>query len=136
MAGPKGAEEARDAILHIMQDGKERKTGDIFGMLYPNLTATKDGKNTPEYSMISQQARVLTKNGLLRKIRPDQTISPFIIATAKTPANGVKPVPKVHDIPKRTYNKKAQPSTDGNSALRAYLVKEIRQKLDELEALG
>lgn len=50
--------------------------------------------------------------------------------------------PPVADLPenpqKRVYTKRDKPSTngDGNGVLRAYLVRDIRAKLDELEALG
>jgi hypothetical protein len=122
------AKKLRQKISFALSTGA-RTTPELATVLYPKA----DHSNTdPDYGRLSRILAKMKDEGAIKK---DGLRGPWQL----------KAKPHVADLPdaapqKRTYTKRngtgATNGASGHSELRSYLVREIRSKLDELEALG
>lgn len=123
------AQQTREIILRDLAHGP-KTTWDIVSKHFPK--AERDSSD-PDYSRFTRLIAALEKEGKTKRIDPKSRTSAWTLRTK----------PHVDDLPdapaKRTYTKRAHQNGTTTSAvdsIRAYLIRDIRSKLDELEKLG
>lgn len=125
------AQQTRDIILRDLSHGP-KTAWDIVSKHFPKAERTSAD---PDYSRFTRLANALQAEGKIEKVDKHARIGPWKL----------REKPHVGDLPdapreKRTYTKRDQNGTAANVAgvatLRAYLIRDIRTKLDELEKLG
>lgn len=139
MTHPKTIEssEVRTRILDLLQAGPKR-TVDLTNAIYPGApTQTPEKAPSKWSSQVSTQVRMLEQQGKVEK-DGNTRFSPWTLRTK----------PQVDDLPanpqkvekRGKYVRKAHPNGHANGAVsdgfKAYLIREIRMKLDELERLA
>lgn len=121
------AAKLRDKILFTLGT-RDLTMPELATVIFPKAEHTN---NDVDYSRLARQVKKLLDEGKITK------------KGLRGPLH-LRAKPHVDDLPdaaptKRTYTKRDQnghANGSANGPLRAYLVREIRSKLDELEALG
>lgn len=124
------AQQTRETILRDLAHGP-KTVWEIVSKHYPK--AVRESSD-PDYSRFVRLAAALDKEGKIKRVDPKNRMSAWTLRSK----------PHVDDLPdaapaKRGYTKRAHQNGATSSAvegIRAYLIRNIRTQLDELEKLG